>query len=281
MRYTPIPGVTPSPVARSTIRDADVRRLYEKAKQLGTWDPAAIDFSQDAEQWPQLNGDERDLLARVVSLFYSGEEAVTRDLLPIAYVVGNERRLDDELFVTAWLFEEGKHTDFFRRFLDEVVGGEAAAGTEHDPLERRLYDEELAAATSRLFTDQTPGAQARAITTYCLIVESLLADTGQRVLREALEKRQVLPGLRAGLVLVNRDESRHVAYGLHFLQRLMRADARVAAVIRGTIEALAPLVIRLADNIMLRYEQRPFDLSYALREPLERLQSQLVRLAPT
>jgi ribonucleoside-diphosphate reductase beta chain len=280
MRYTPIPGVTPSPVARSTIRDADVRRLYEKAKQLGTWDPAAIDFSQDAEQWPQLNGDERDLLARVVSLFYSGEEAVTRDLLPIAYVVGNERRLDDELFVTAWLFEEGKHTDFFRRFLDEVVG-EAAAGTEHDPLERRLYDEELAAATSRLFTDQTPGAQARAITTYCLIVESLLADTGQRVLREALEKRQVLPGLRAGLVLVNRDESRHVAYGLHFLQRLMRADARVAAVIRGTIEALAPLVIRLADNIMLRYEQRPFDLSYALREPLERLQSQLVRLAPT
>jgi ribonucleoside-diphosphate reductase beta chain len=213
-----------------------------------------------------------------VSLFYAGEEAVTRDLLPIAYAVGNERRLDDELFVTAWLFEEGKHTDFFRRFLDEVVG-EAAAGTEHDPLEKRLYEEELAAATSRLFTDQSPASQARAITTYCLVVESLLADTGQRVLREALDKRQVLPGLRAGLVLVNRDESRHVAYGLHVLHRLMRADARVAAVIRSTIEELAPLVIRLSDNIMLRYEERPFDLSYALREPLGRLQSQLVRLA--
>jgi len=275
-----MPGITPLPAVRPTILDPDVRRLYEKAKQLGTWDPAAIDFGQDAEQWPQLSEDERDLLARVGSLFYAGEEAVTRDLLPIAYVVGNERRLDDELFVTAWLFEEGKHTDFFRRFLDQVVG-EAPAGTEHDPLEKRLYDEELAAATSRLFTDQSPAAQARAITTYCLVVESLLADTGQRVLREALDKRRVLPGLRAGLVLVNRDESRHVAYGLHFLQRLMQADTRVAAVIRSTIDELAPLVIRLSDNIMLRYEERPFDLSYALREPLGRLQAQLVRLAPS
>ena len=60
----------------------------------------------------------------------------------------------------------------------------------------------------------------------------------------------------------------------------MLADARVAAVIRSTIEALAPLVIRLSDNIMLRYEDRPFGLSYALREPLERLQSQLLRLTP-
>ena len=37
-------------------------------------------------------------------------------------VIGAEGRLADGLFLTAWLWEEGKHTEFFRRFLDEVVG---------------------------------------------------------------------------------------------------------------------------------------------------------------
>src|SRR2546429_1697974 len=85
-------------------RDPAARRLYEKAKQLGTWDPAKIDFAADVADWPRLEDDERDLLLRVLSLFLAGEEAVTRDLLPLAFVVANEGRFDDELFVTAWLW---------------------------------------------------------------------------------------------------------------------------------------------------------------------------------
>ena len=217
-------------------------------------------------------------MGRVVSLFYAGEEAVTRDLLPIAYVVGNERRLDDELFVTAWLWEEGKHADFFRRYVDEVIG-EPAVELGQIRTQQQLFDEELHGAMSGCSSTRAPQAQARALTTYCLIVEGLLADTGQRVLREALEKRRLLPGLTAGLVLVNRDEARHVAYGLHVLRRLSAADVSVPGTIRRRIEELAPLVIGLADGIIVRYEERPFGLSYALKEPLERLRSQFGRLA--
>jgi len=255
-----------------------VQRLYEKAKQLGTWDPAAIDLSLDAEHWRGLTGDERDFLFRIASLFFTAEEAVTRDLLPAAFVAANERRLDDELFVTAWMWEEGKHADFFRRFLDDVVGNESTIDPRELVHERRLFDVELAGDMHRLLVDASPPAQARAFTTYCLLLEGVLADTGQRVLEDALGVRGILPGLQEALVLVNRDESRHVAYGLHVLRRLIAADTRVAEVVHARIEELTPLATRLADSIMLRYESPPFGVSYALREPLRRLNDQLRRL---
>jgi ribonucleoside-diphosphate reductase beta chain len=44
-------------------RDSPAFRLYQKAKRLGTWDPAAIDFSIDFS-WPALTEAEQDLLLR-------------------------------------------------------------------------------------------------------------------------------------------------------------------------------------------------------------------------
>jgi ribonucleoside-diphosphate reductase beta chain len=261
-------------------RDPVVRRLYDKAKELGTWDPDEIDLTRDAAQWAGLSDDERDFLVRVTWLFFGGEEAVARDLLPFALVVGNERRYDDELFVTAWLWEEGKHADFFRRFLDEVVGDDIVLDHREQQFERKLFDGQLGGAMRRLLADSSPGTQALALTTYCLLVEGVLADTGQRALEEALEARDLLPGLREGLHLVNRDEARHVAYGFHVLKRLVEEDAGVDGVVRGRVDELTPLVTRLADGIMLRYETRPFGLSHALREPLQRLVAQLERLSP-
>jgi ribonucleoside-diphosphate reductase beta chain len=260
-------------------RDPTARRLYEKAKQLGTWNPAEIDFTRDAADWSRFDDDERDLLLRVVAMFYAGEQAVIRDLLPLGHVITSERRLDDELFLTAWIWEEGKHADLFERFFAEVVGDGVDMDAYQAPLARTLFDEHLQTAMRRLLVDPAPHAQARAITTYCLLVEGVLADTGQRVLAEALEAHDVLPGLREGLTLVNRDESRHVAYGLHVVSRLMQADRSVADAVRRQASELVPVVTGLADSVILRYDRRPFDLSYSVREPLNRLLAQLERIS--
>ena len=97
-------------------------RLYEKAKRLGTWDPSAIDLARDAADWTQMTEDERLAIEQISALFLVGEEAVTIDLLPLVLGIAREGRLEEELFLTTFLFEEGKHTQFFRRFLDEVAG---------------------------------------------------------------------------------------------------------------------------------------------------------------
>ena len=55
-------------------------------------------------------------------LFQAGEESVTLDLLPLILAIANEGRLEEEMFLTSFLWEEAKHTDFFSRFLAEVAG---------------------------------------------------------------------------------------------------------------------------------------------------------------
>src|SRR4051794_21531110 len=97
-------------------------RLYHKAKKFGIWDPRDIDFTQDQKDWKTSNDDEKEAILRLCSLFQAGEEAVTRDLLPLIRVISLEGRLEEEMYLTTFLFEEAKHTEIFRRFLDEVAG---------------------------------------------------------------------------------------------------------------------------------------------------------------
>ena len=68
--------------ARGLRTDSVPMRLFQKAKRLGTWDPMALDFSNDRADWLNLSEVERDFLLRLLALFQAGEEAVTIDLLP-------------------------------------------------------------------------------------------------------------------------------------------------------------------------------------------------------
>lgn len=72
-------------------------RLWQKAKQLGIWNPSDIDFRRDRQDWPRLSELEQDALLREAALFLAGEEAVTRDLLPLLAVMSDEERLDKEM----------------------------------------------------------------------------------------------------------------------------------------------------------------------------------------
>lgn len=102
-------------------RESVSMRLWEKGKRLGTWNPADVDLERDAEQWGRLADDERDLLLRLSALFQAGEEAVTVDLLPLIRVIADEGRLEEEMYLAWFLWEEAEHVDAFRRFFEEVA----------------------------------------------------------------------------------------------------------------------------------------------------------------
>ena len=116
-----MPHTSFATTTRGLDRNLPPMRLYEKAKRLGIWNPSDIDFSQDKADWASLKDDEKDLILRLLAMFVAGEEAVTLDLLPLIQVIAKEGRIEEEMFLTSFLFEEAKHTDFFRRFLDEVA----------------------------------------------------------------------------------------------------------------------------------------------------------------
>src|SRR2546426_10022707 len=102
--------------------DSVPMRLYHEAKRLGAWDPRALALDQDARDWARFTVTERDVLLRLTALFQAAEESMTRDLLPLLMTVVREDRLEEELFLTTFLSEEAKHTEVFRRILDEERG---------------------------------------------------------------------------------------------------------------------------------------------------------------
>ena len=196
-------------------------RLYHKAKRLGIWDPRSIDFSQDIQDWQNFTDEEREAILSLTALFQAGEEGVTLDLLPLIMAVAREQRLEEEMFLTTFLWEEAKHTEFFRRFLDEVAHDQSDLSRFHTPSYRALFYEELPKAMGALLTDHSLEAQLRASVTYNMIVEGVLAETGYHSYYNMLERNNVMPGLRQGIGLLKRDESRHIAYGVYLISRLV------------------------------------------------------------
>ena len=199
-------------------------RLYQKAKRLGTWDPYDLDFGRDREHFAGLTEDQQKAILQITSLFQAGEEGVTLDLLPLIMAIAEEGRLEEELFLTTFLWEEAKHVEFFRRFLDEVCRVDEDLHGFHTPSYRKLFYEELPAAMGRLATDRSREAQVNAAVTYNMIIEGVLAETGYHSYRVSLERNDLFPGLRQGLGLVKRDESRHIAYGVYLLSRLVAEE---------------------------------------------------------
>jgi ribonucleoside-diphosphate reductase beta chain len=245
---------------RSLDRESLPMRLYAKAKRLGVWDPYELDLTRDRDDWLGLTDGQREVLLQLTSLFQAGEEAVTLDLLPLLFVVAREGRLEEELFLTTFLWEEGKHTEFFRRVLDEVCVDTGDLSRFHGPSYTRLFGEELPQAMRVLVDDPSPAAQARAVVTYTMIVEGVLAETGYYSYFEALEQNDLLPGLRAGVAKLKQDESRHIAYGLYLLARLIKEHA-VWEVVEARMNELLPLAMGIIDESLARFDELPFGLA--------------------
>jgi ribonucleoside-diphosphate reductase beta chain len=220
--------------------DSFPMRLYEKAKRLGVWNPADIDFSQDRADWEAMDDERRRAIVRLSARFLAGEEAVTLDLLPLVLAIARQGRLEEEMFLTTFLFEEAKHTDFFTRWMREVAGSPRIPPAPEPSV--RLFDVELPAAMNALLEDDSPVAIARASVTYNMVIEGVLAETGYHSYHKSLAMNDLMPGLCTGLVHIKRDESRHIAYGVYLLSRLVAEDEAVWPAIEERMQELRPLI---------------------------------------
>ncbi|PWH19244.1 MAG: R2-like ligand-binding oxidase [Anaerolineae bacterium] len=265
-----MPHIAFTTTSRRLDRDLFPMRLYQKAKRLGVWDPASIDFRQDQQDWASFTAQEKDLIWLLLSLFIAGEEAVTLDLLPLIQVVAQEGRLEEEMYLTTFLFEEAKHTDFFSRFIEEVApfqpvgNGDSSApqslAAYHTENYRHIFYEALPQALQALRSDPSPAAQIRASVTYNMIVEGLLAETGYHAFFTMLERNNLLPGLRKGIAYLKQDESRHIAYGIYLLSRLVAEHPQEWHTLESQMNSLLPFALGVVSDAFARYEVVPFGL---------------------
>ncbi len=231
---------------RGESRLLDYRQLYLLWERQ-QWATQDIDFTQDRIDWHERIGpDERYARMYGLSSFFIGEQRVAAELGPMMRAAPQE---DMRLFLCTQIADEARHVAFFDRFYAEV------GVLESDNLQDRLtetsahlsdqfgvvFDEILGSKVDRLAREpEDLETLVEAVTIYHMVVEGMLALTGQHFIIDYNVQQGTLPGFVAGFTNVARDEHRHVAFGARFLRDMSRRDARYTAAIQRALAEVGP-----------------------------------------
>jgi ribonucleoside-diphosphate reductase beta chain len=204
--------------------DSFPMRLFAKGNAKH-WNPADIDFGQDARDIAAMTDDERWWTTMLAAQFMAGEESVTQDLQPFVAAMAAEGRLADEMYLTQFVFEEAKHTEGFRRWFDAVgITEDLHPYIEDNASYQQIFTQELPESLYALAADPSPHNQIRASVTYNHIVEGTLALTGYFIWAKICKSRGILPGMQQLIKHIGDDERRHMAWGTFTCRRHVAAD---------------------------------------------------------
>jgi ribonucleoside-diphosphate reductase beta chain len=218
------------------------------------WATQEIDFSQDRVDWHErIDAEERFARMYGLSAFFIGEQRVTDELGPIMRAAPRE---DQRIFLSTQIADEARHVRFFDRFYSEV--GVLEADNVADRLREteqhlntgfgELFEGLLKKRVDRLAAEPEDTVQlVEAITLYHMIIEGVLALTGQHFIIEYNEEQGTLPGFVEGFKNVARDEHRHIAFGVRFLTDMAHEDERYAKAIQSMMAEALPIADKVLD----------------------------------
>ena len=224
----------------------DLYRRWEKQQ----WAVADLDFGPDRENWQAMSEDERKYSVWTQRLFFNGEERVTATLAPFVWAAPSP---EIEIFLSTQMVDEARHAVFFDSWW------RAVPGTDKADMGSLLAEvrPEVAGGYDELFYELLPGIARRlarnpkdvdafveGVTMYHIVIEATLALTGQRfTLDQMRQEGNTHLGFYQGFTAVARDESRHVNFGIKFLQEAVREDgARSGPIIQRTRVDCLPLI---------------------------------------
>jgi ribonucleoside-diphosphate reductase beta chain len=214
------------------------------------WSSESFDLSVDAQQWNDpsvFNEEQREFMQWSTSSFFLGEERVTTELLPFAIAAPTH---EQRAFLATQISDEAKHMVFFDRFYREVYGVDAETLTANVEAQRpkmnkdygELFDGILHECAETLRKDPSDiSALVRGVTVYMVVIEGTLALTGARFIIRTLKENDWFPGFRQGFTAVNRDESRHVGFGVKFLADAIREDPAHKQTVQDTLQETLPI----------------------------------------
>jgi ribonucleoside-diphosphate reductase beta chain len=224
----------------------DYRQLYSLWERQH-WAVQDLDFTQDRIDWHErIDAEERYARMYGLSSFFVGEQRVAAELGPMMRACPDE---DMRIFLCTQIADEARHVAFFDRFYSEVgvlqagdLEGRLAETSEHLNTEfGTLFDEMLRSRVDRLGSEpEDTEALVEAVTIYHMVIEGMLALTGQHFIISYNEQQGTLPAFVEGFIKVARDEHRHVAFGARFLKDMAAKDERYKQAIGRTLGEVGP-----------------------------------------
>ncbi|HEX8053304.1 MAG TPA: ribonucleotide-diphosphate reductase subunit beta [Thermoleophilaceae bacterium] len=222
----------------------ELYRLWERQH----WSAHAIDFTQDRHDWwERIPEQERFQRMYGLSSFFIGEQKVADELGPMMRAAPTEQM---RIFMCTQIADEARHVELFNRFYDEVgvldspdLHGRLEAAQEHvNPEFNVIFDEMLGGRVDRLARKpEDLELLVETITLYHMVIEGMLALTGQHFILEYNERVGTLPGFIEGFNNIARDEHRHVAFGARFLRDMAAEDPRYVDAIQRVLVEVAPI----------------------------------------
>ena len=212
------------------------------------WATQDIDFTQDRIDWHErIPEEERFQRMYGLSSFFIGEQKVAEELGPMMRAAPTEEM---RVFLCTQIADEARHVRFFDRFYEEVgvleagsLQGRLEETSEHvNPEFHELFDEMLKSRVDHLARrPEDTEKLVEAVTLYHMVIEGMLALTGQHFILQYNEEQGTLPGFVEGFNNIARDEHRHVAFGARFLREMAQADTRYGDAITRTLTEVAPI----------------------------------------
>jgi ribonucleoside-diphosphate reductase beta chain len=222
------------------------RELYYRWERQ-QWSAHDIDFIPDRIQWEQLLEEEQEDYLYGMAGFFQGEASVTDALAPYILAMPDEEM---RLYVATQLVDEARHTVFFARFFNEVIGIDegnlketlAVARLYMNQHMKYILVDTLMQIADRLRQEpRNLTCLIEGVTLYHVIIEGTMALAGQRALLELYRQDNLFPSFRGGFTAVARDESRHVVFGVKFLRDMISQNPAHAQTIYAAIERYAPI----------------------------------------
>jgi ribonucleoside-diphosphate reductase beta chain len=232
-----------------------IYRKYEKASRAA-WDPKEFDYEPDAADWAAMTDAQRAGITTITVRFEAGEQEVTDELLPMLAAAQALGRFDWVMYISTFIHEEARHSEFFTLWHARVPGlstpAEKAAYwplREHtvDPLRRFTvgepvyeglpkYGRKLKAATDSGDEAAIERAFVQFATLYCTWIEGVLTMPSYEIVIDTTELWDVLPTLRRGFRRILSDEGRHITFGTHATRILIEKDPAYEALAHEVID---------------------------------------------
>ena len=232
-----------------------IYRKYEKATRK-VWDPKEFDYGEDEADWRRMTPAQREGILTITVRFEAGEQEVTDELLPMLAAAHALGRFDWVMYLSTFMLEEARHSEFFAVWHDRVVGiSEPEEKARHwpprehtvdpsgrftvgEPVYEGLpkYGQKLVAAVESGDEPAIEGAFVQFATLYCAWVEGVLTMPSYEIVIDTTKMWDVLPGLRLGFRSILGDEGRHITFGTQACRILIEKDPEYEALVHQVID---------------------------------------------
>src|SRR5215211_3066635 len=112
-------------IERSYADQISYEDLYRRWEQ-GNWSAYDIDFEADRAGWAALSDIQHRSARWIYSMFFYGEDSVTDNLSPYIDAAPKE---EQKYFLATQQVDEARHSVFFSRFFNEVIGAGQTIGS--------------------------------------------------------------------------------------------------------------------------------------------------------